>query len=808
MRKNILWLSNLMFFLAATFVILISISQAAQATDFYVDATLGDDSFFGDQPSPIGGNGPLKTVARLAMKLKAGDRGLLKCGEVWRESMVLNAAGTAEAPIKLLSYGECYESNKPELRLSRIISMSLVGGQLKGTSAQPIAMAFVNGKSIAIARYPAMTLGLSGYSSTTAQFSLPDSIRTYTKSQLAGTVVTLRVNPHDVEERLITDVPALGTAQLDKSFKYSPAAGAPYYLEGKPWMIVRAGDWAWANDARTELAMHGGTVGEIEVSSEASGISLNAAHYTSIDGLKITNSGGAGVDINKSNNVSLDNLEIVNVRSAFVRAKDSKYISIARTFGDSSQYDGVVLTRSPSAQVVGNVFLNVGMLSSTKKTIAAVALPESWYALVENNHIENSAYVGILFDVGSKVLGNVVLNACLRLDDCGYIYTSAASKVGGYYGRAYYGAKINDNLLLDRGATPTGTQPRLIAGVYLDDFSAAISVVNNYVEGVERGFYLHNTRDTWLHLNTAFDSKVRNLMVSERGALTNTFMANNLAFDNYLIAPSNIPSVLVDSSLGVEGIAAITGNNYAANEFGPTMEVWMGSAITRVLPDLSSTHWSKDSFVVANQSNCNTTSLYWTSAISKVDTAQRSQWKLWSTMGDAKRVSDSALHVQAGATGETIASSPLFYEQAGKDHVFSLSGKFTGGQTRVPVVLRQSAYPYTNKAAVIYVYPDYEGNFNLCTVFRPHTSEIFARLDIHLKPTDDLRVDFVALKEATYQPPAKRFASLTNISSDGAYFNCPFGDPQSCEGALLLDRTPARWPMYLPPRSGRVVFIP
>lgn len=782
--------------------------KSAYATDYYVDATLGNDAFFGDKPSPLSGNGPLKSLARLASKLKAGDRGFLKCGEVWRESMVLSTAGTANYPIKIFSYGDCYEGNKPELRLSKIVSMSATGGYLKGIYTQPIAMVFLNGKYRSIARYPASDLPLIEYLSSAAQFRLPDPIKSYAKSQLAGAVVSVRVNPHDIEERVITDVPVPGMAQLDRGFKYIPVAGAPYYLEGKPWMIASAGDWAWGNDAHTELVAHNTTIGQFEVSGDVSGITINEAHFISIDGLKISNAGGAGVDVENSNNVNLTNLEIANVRYAFIRAKNSKYLSVTESAGDSSQYDGVVLTRSPSAQIVGNVFRNVGMLSNPKKSIAAIALPESWHATVENNHVEKAAYVGVLFDVGSKVLGNVILDACLRLDDCGYIYTSAANKIGGYYGHDYYGAKVNDNLILDRGVVQVGVPLRLVAGVYLDDFSAAISVVNNYVEGVERGFYLHNTRDTWLHLNTAFDSKVRNLMVSERGALTNTFMANNLAFDNNLIAPSNIPSVLVDSSLGVEGIAAVTGNNYAANEFGPTMEVWMGSTITRVLPDLSSTHWSKDSFVVANQSNCNTTSLYWTSAISKVDTAQRSQWKLWSTMGDAKRVSDSALHVQAGATGETIASSPLFYEQAGKDHVLSLSGKFTGGQARVPVVLRQSAYPYTNKAAVIYVYPDYEGNFNLCTVFRPHTSEASARLDIHLKPTDELRVDFVALKEATYQPPAKRFASLTNISSDGAYLNCPFGDSQSCEGALLLDRTPAQWPMYLPPRSGRVVFIP
>lgn len=799
-RKRLYGVSSVVLFCA--------ISLTAQATDYYVDATLGNDTFTGNQATPSGGNGPLKTLTRLATKLKAGDRGLLKCGEVWRESLNLSTAGTEAAPIQILAYGSCTGSNKPELRLSKPLAMNLSGGLLVGTHTQPIAMAFVNGQSKGLARYPALNAALAGYSSSTARFNLPDAIKSYPKAQLVGAVMAATVNPHDIEERVLTDVPSAGVAQLDKSFKFTPATGALYYLEGKPWMIAKAGDWAWGNDARTQLTMHGGTTGTIEVAGEASGISLSAAHHTSITGLKITNAGGAGVNIDKSNKVSLSDLEIRNVRSAFVRASSSAYLTVKDVVADSSQYDGVILTRSVSAAISGNVLRNVGMLSNPKKSIAAIALPESWHATVDQNHIENAAYAGIVFDIGSQVTNNVVLRACQVLGDCGYIYTSAFNKVGGYYGYSYYGADVTGNLISDKGTVVAGADPRLIAGVYLDDFSAAIHVVDNYIEGTERGIYLHNTRDTWVHLNTVFDAKVRNLMVSERGALSSTYMTNNLAFDNTLVAPTNIPSVLIDSSLGVDGIAEITGQNYVATEFGPTMENWVGDTITRVLPDLSSTHWSNDSFVVANQSACNTTSLYWTSAIGKVDPAHRSLWKLWSTSGDAKRLADAPLHVQAGATGETIISSPLFAEQAGKDHVLSLSGNFTGGQTRVPVVLRQSASPYTNRASVLYVYPDALGNFNLCTVFKPHTSEPSARLDIHLKPTDDIKINFVALKEATYQPPTKRFASLINTGEAAAYLACPFTDTQSCDGARLLDQSPVTWPMYVPPRSGQVVYIP
>lgn len=773
------------------------------ATDFYVDARLGSDAFSGKLDAPSGGDGPFKTLARLTAQLKAGDQGLLKCGEVWRESLILKTAGTAVSPIRILSYGSCSGTNKPELRLSRVRGLVKVNGLWVGNHTEPIVMTLENGQVRPMARYPALETPLTGYSASTVQFNLPDALKTFTTSQMIGSVMTTRVNPHDIEERVVTDIPVAGVAKINQSFKSAPAPGVPYYLEGKPWMLAKTGDWAWSNAARTEFVMHGDTKGLVEVSGEVDGVSLTSAHYTSLDGLKITNAGGRGVNILTSQFVSLKNMEIRNVGKAFVYAQNSPNIEISGVNADTAQYDGIYLQQSADATIRDNVLRNVGMQSNPKKSIAAiVALSGSLRAIVDRNYIENTAYAGIMFDLGAQVTNNVVLKACQVLEDCGYIYTSGHNKDG-----VSFSALVRDNLLSDKGLTVAGAPQRLVAGIYLDDLSAGITISNNYVEGIERGIYLHNTRDTDVYGNTVFDAKVRNFMVSERGALTTSVTQNNNVWGNTFVAPSSIPSALVDSSLGAPYIAEFKGNNYVMTEHGPALETWLGSSITRVLANLTQAPYI-DTLLVANQSACNTSSLYWTSAITKVDPASRPSWKLWSTKNDAKQLTDAPLHVQASASGETITSSPLFSEQAGKDHVLSLSGTYSGGQTRLAVVLRQSVYPYTNRAAVLYAYPDALGNFNLCTVFKPHTPELSARLDIHLKPTDNLKVDFVGLKEATYQPPAKRFASLINPGDTTALLACPFEDTKSCGGARLLDQTSVQWPLSVAPRNGQVVYIP
>jgi parallel beta-helix repeat protein len=90
------------------FLFLLLPLQSVSAATYYVDASAGNDAWSGTQSSIIGSpatDGPWQSLAKVsATALAPGDSVLLKCGQIWRESLVLQGSGSASSPIKIASY--------------------------------------------------------------------------------------------------------------------------------------------------------------------------------------------------------------------------------------------------------------------------------------------------------------------------------------------------------------------------------------------------------------------------------------------------------------------------------------------------------------------------------------------------------------------------------------------------------------------------------------------------------------------------------------------------------------------------------
>ena len=66
----------------------------------------GDDAHDGRSGSSRGSGGPWKTLAKASqITYRAGDRLLLKCGDIWTDGLELKGGGTADAPVTVASYG-------------------------------------------------------------------------------------------------------------------------------------------------------------------------------------------------------------------------------------------------------------------------------------------------------------------------------------------------------------------------------------------------------------------------------------------------------------------------------------------------------------------------------------------------------------------------------------------------------------------------------------------------------------------------------------------------------------------------------
>lgn len=87
-------------------VVLGLLPPAVSAVTYYVNAGSGNDAWNGRQATASLPNaGPWQTFARVAnAALQPGDSVLLKCGQVWRETLALSNSGTAANPITVGSY--------------------------------------------------------------------------------------------------------------------------------------------------------------------------------------------------------------------------------------------------------------------------------------------------------------------------------------------------------------------------------------------------------------------------------------------------------------------------------------------------------------------------------------------------------------------------------------------------------------------------------------------------------------------------------------------------------------------------------
>ncbi len=92
--------------LGAVSVALLFGALPAQAKNYYVSQSTGNDSWTGLAEEPGNGTGPWKTLAKASIKYAPGDRILLKCGDTWNEELTPEGEGTPQNPIVIGYYGK------------------------------------------------------------------------------------------------------------------------------------------------------------------------------------------------------------------------------------------------------------------------------------------------------------------------------------------------------------------------------------------------------------------------------------------------------------------------------------------------------------------------------------------------------------------------------------------------------------------------------------------------------------------------------------------------------------------------------
>lgn len=493
------------------------------APGLYIDAVRGNDRDVGTASAPW------RTLGRLSgVALPAGHGVYLRCGSIWRESLDLASAQLQDGSM-VAGYGPECARRKAVIsgaddfsggwqRSGNVWSRPLPSGTPK------ISQLFMDGAALHTAQWPngGEAAGTpEGIGTATTRLSSNRRVGLQAgdaaglaAKDLVGATAQLRTQPWLVESRQVSAVSG-GEIVLDKATEWVLDAGEGYVLQDKAWMLDSAGEFfhdvsaqklylvmpgsaavADPNDARIE-----GSVRDIALSlAGRSGLvvrdlGLNDARA---DGLRLTNGPSATLSKlesrrNGSAGLRLWQWEPLAGHVAGPTISDS-LVSGNGQIGIDAGY-----VRAPTIE--RNRILSTGTgVHHQSGSLAAVSAGPGGRVIA--NTVDGAAYIGIRFSSqgGSLVAGNTVLAYCVRLSDCGAIYT--------WQGRVDAGlaqaAMVENNRVLGgqaqlAGAVSAGRE--MVAGIYLDDFVRHIVVRGNDLAGTPIGVFVHNASNITVESN-------------------------------------------------------------------------------------------------------------------------------------------------------------------------------------------------------------------------------------------------------------------------------------------------------------------
>lgn len=462
----------------------------AHATDYHVSSSLGDDSLDGQAPDRTAAHGPFATLQRLgSVPLGAGDRVLLRCGDRFAGPWAINlmAGGTGE--LALGGYGECTGANRPVIDGRVLLAAALPDRAASPSQPQSfesttqVVQVFAGDRLLPEARYPISAMLLVPDGTGPASEELPH-VPALAGRSVDGALLHARTQEWFIEERRVV----AGNGRLDAPLRYPLRPRTGFYLTGKAWML--SDQPAWVNDAIDRRLLVSGS-GRQPLYKVPIGplFQVSGRGSVSLTGVDFDAAGGDAVSCRVDGTVRMRDVSVRRAYGNGIAVAGAISADIADSAIEDVGLDGIFFAEVQRATVRRNRVVNAGLYGGPRPSLAAINAHRTDSAAIEDNLIDGAAYHGIRFAGDASVLRNIVNRSCLRLSDCGGIYTWRRNVDDRRPPAVVRGNLVN----VVRGDTSVklGVNDWFV-GIYLDDFSNNVSVTQNVVVGANQGVYLHN----------------------------------------------------------------------------------------------------------------------------------------------------------------------------------------------------------------------------------------------------------------------------------------------------------------------------
>ena len=844
-------------------------TTGSSGRSFHVDSRLGDDTYNGlAATAGSSGVGPWKSLARVMQSsLGPGDTLVLACGSSWRETLRVPASGTAASPVRVMAPAAgCGRLPRPTIDGSIVLPASAwsvhAGSIYKAAIDSPTLLVVGAAAGPLIeARHPnpdtpaqagSPYLSLAADSPTVLVSGQPRSDVLVTGSDLQlptgvqiapGTRVITRNASWFLHETTVTAVEG-NRLRLATPTAYPALKDWGYLLVGQPWMLDRPREWAYDTAARQLLLWMPDSAAPptgLAAVVLPTGIDLQGRSNVVIDGLTVRRT-GLGVNLAQTNAVQFrngvveDTVDVCLVAagstnnvvegSSFSRCGTDAIAGETNTIGDAR---GLVLrgnlVRDAAVQLQGET-----PVSLPRRSRGAIVAGTN--AVVTDNIVVNSGYIGIRVHGGSRVEGNFVYGACSTLDDCAGIYTWQSGNV-----------TIRGNVVVrSRGylpGLPPAERRTAAQGIYLDETTVDSLVDNNTVVDADHGIQLHVSSRNTLSGNRLYANRrsqiwlqsTRNKENAAGDVVGNVVTGNQIA----AVVPGSV-GIWMSNSIGPTGAFGTIDNNQYADRGNATAVLDSTPAGTRAYT-LAQWQAAATADLPAGRDSTGSGASATSSATYRVAGANTvpntglatnlAGWTTYSAAAPAPTLLRAAcprgwcLTLQAGGSTSLVAS-PNFSVVAGQ--WYRLTVDLLSDQDNQPVVLvvrrggggSNSYESLSNRT--LYTTADRSWRRHTVTFQAtqtvnardPVTLDNGARIDIEgVLPGRSVTLANLEMMPVTLSATALLSGALVNVGSSEIQSACPLPAAQAaaCTGLVRLsDHSPIVWPQRVAGRSAVLYY--
>ena len=322
------------------------------------------------------------------------------------------------------------------------------------------------------------------------------------------------------------------------------------YLEGQRWMLNSPGEWfyqqgqlyIWPQDDRSPE-------GRTWAAPRAAGIDAQGSSHVTVEGITVFLA-NRGIDGSNSRHLTVRDTRIINSEEDAMLIGGSG-ARISRVHVEGTVQHGIRANDDAvDVRITDSVFNDIGMLGMPKRSKGAIIFEQSQGQVIARNTISRAGYLGIRVFRDAIVEGNRIEKVCLRLTDCGGIYTAARDRL-----------PLRTRIVNNHISRIDG---RWSYAIYLDDFANSVVVSNNQSLANPSGMQLHNGFNNIVSDNLFKDSTYQHLLFNETSSLG--AVHGNQVIKNKFISLSGVPTFRLWSGRGGDHLsrfATFEQNQYA-----------------------------------------------------------------------------------------------------------------------------------------------------------------------------------------------------------------------------------------------------